>query len=262
MSISTGGLSVEEKGPITVLTLNRPERMNALDFSTLLYLQAAVAKLAGDDETRVVIITGAGERAFSAGADLKERETMTPEQVRLYIRTIRDTFSAIAALPQPVIAAVNGIALGGGTELCLACDIRIAAENAEFGLTETSLGIIPGAGGTQRLPRIIGRARAKEMILTARRITAAQAEAWGLVNRVVARDQLWPEAMIVAEQIAENAPLAVRQAKYAIDAGAEVDLYTGLGIETRAYDVLIPTEDRREGLAAFREKRKPVYRGR
>jgi methylglutaconyl-CoA hydratase len=161
-----------------------------------------------------------------------------------------------------VIAAVNGVAFGGGTELALAADLRIAAESAKFGLTETSLAIIPGAGGTQRLPRLIGLAKAKELIFTARRIGAATALQIGLVNDVVADAELLPAAYRLAEEIAQNGPIAVRQAKFAMDQGCEVDLRTGLAIEEKAYEVVIPTRDRLEGLAAFAEKRKPLYEGR
>jgi enoyl-CoA hydratase/carnithine racemase len=243
------------------LTIRRPEVHNCLNTATLLQLREHIGRIAVDREIRVVIVTGEGEKAFCAGADLKERSTMTDQQVRHFIRTIRDTFSELERLPQPVIAAINGAALGGGTELALACDLRVASETARLGLTETALGIIPGAGGTQRLPRLIGRAKAKELIFTARRITAAEALEIGLVNRVVPPDQLLQAVSHLAEEIAANAPLALAQAKHAIDCGVEVDLASGLAIESQAYQVLIPTKDRLEGLAAFREKRPPIYRG-
>ncbi|HEY9855996.1 MAG TPA: enoyl-CoA hydratase [Stenomitos sp.] len=251
----------ERRGPVVILTLNRPDKMNALSFPTLLMLREAIESVRFDAEVRVVIITGAGEKSFSAGADLKERATMTPVQVKEFIRTIRDTFTAIEDLGKPVIAAVNGVALGGGTELALACDIRLAADTATLGLTETGLGIIPGAGGTQRLPRLVGKGKAKELIFTARKVSAAEAREIGLVEQVFPADRLLDEALAMAEQIAQNGPVAVEQAKYAINAGFETDLKTGLLFESRAYDVIIPTKDRLEGLAAFREKRKPVYLG-
>ena len=250
-----------EKGPITVLTLNRPERMNALNLETVVRLGEIVEELRADREVRAVIVTGAGERAFSSGADLKEREGMSEEQVRLFIRTIRDTFTAIENLPQPVIAAINGVALGGGTELALACDLRIAAESAVLGLTEVALAIIPGAGGTQRLPRLVGRARAKELILLGKRISAIEALNIGLVNRVEPIDRLMGAAGEWGGTICANGPVAVRQAKYAINRGLDMDLVRALELESQAYEALIPTYDRKEGLAAFREKRKPVYRG-
>lgn len=252
---------VESSGPICTITLNRPEIMNTFSRALVDDLAAAVSELRFDRSTRVVVITGAGDQAFSAGADLKERITMTQDQVRRFITTIRDIFTAVELLPQPVIAAINGFALGGGTELALCCDLRVATEKATLGLTETKLAIIPGGGGTQRLPRLIGKGRAKEMILTSRRIDAAEALAIGLVNRVVPSDQLIPATMELANRMLENGPIALEQAKLAINRGCETDLTTGLTLETAAYNMVIPTKDRMEGLAAFREKRKPVYIG-
>jgi enoyl-CoA hydratase/carnithine racemase len=254
-------LLTERRDRVAILTLNRPDRMNALSFPTLLMLRDAIEHLRFDPEVRVVVITGAEDKAFSAGADLKERAEMTPRQVKEFIRTIRETFTAIEDLGKPVLAAINGLALGGGTELALACDIRVAADTALLGLTETSLGIIPGAGGTQRLPRLVGKGKAKELIFTARRVPAQEALAIGLVEQVVPADRLMAETMAMAERISENGPLALEQAKYAINAGSETDLKTGMLFESRAYDVIIPSKDRLEGLAAFREKRKPVYVG-
>jgi enoyl-CoA hydratase/carnithine racemase len=186
---------------------------------------------------------------------------MTPDQVRLYIKTIRDLFTAVEELPKPVIAAVNGYAFGGGLELALACDIRIASTNAIVGLTETSLAVIPGAGGTQRLPRIVGLARAKEMVLRARRISAQEGLDIGLFLEVTELDKLLERAGQIAAEIAANGPVALAQAKYAMNKGIEVSLPVGLAIESNAYAVVIPTKDRIEGLTAFREKRKPVYKG-
>jgi enoyl-CoA hydratase/carnithine racemase len=252
---------LRKEGAIGVLTLNRPEVYNCLDLETLFTLRRLIAEIGADREIRAVIVTGAGEKAFCSGADLKERRTMTDQQVQLYIRTIRDTFSELERLPKPVIAAINGVALGGGTELALACDLRVMSESAQMGLTETSLGIIPGAGGTQRLPRLIGKGKAKELIFTARRVHADEALAIGLVNRTAPPDQVMASALALAEEMAANAPLALAQAKFAIDYGMEADLATGLAMESNAYQVLIPTRDRLEGLEAFKEKRKPVYRG-
>ena len=209
----------------------------------------------------MVIITGAGRKAFCAGADLKERTTFDELQVKEFIFTIRNLFTSIEYLNKPVIAAINGVALGGGTELSLACDIRIAAMNASMGLTETRLAIIPGAGGTQRLPRLIGRGKAKELIFTGRRVDAREALQIGLVNQICDPESLLEECQKMAAMICETGPIAIEQAKYAINYGLETDLHTGLGIESNAYWVTIPTEDRLEGLAAFQEKRKPVFKG-
>lgn len=246
---------------IAIITLNRPESANALSTALLYELSHLLYDLAFRRDVRVVIFTGAGEKVFCAGADLKERSGMNETEVRKTVTLIRETINQIEQLPQPVICALNGSAFGGGLELALACDIRVAADTAQLGLTETSLGIIPGAGGTQRLPRLIGKGKAKELIFTAKRITAKEAEQIGLVEYVVPRDQLMEKAMEIAEQIVVNAPIAVMQAKIAINRGLDVDLATGLRIEQMAYDITIPTKDRLEGLQAFKEKRKPVYKG-
>lgn len=251
---------------ILILTLNRPEAMNCFNQELLNALAEAISEVNFDLAVRCIVITGAvsddpKKISFSAGADLKERRTMTPEQVRKYIFTIRNTFTAVEQVRCPVIAAINGFALGGGTELALASDIRIASANAVMGLTETSLAVIPGGGGTQRLPRIIGVARAKELIFTARRIDAHTALSYGLVNRVVEPSQLIPESLNLAREIAANGPIAVAQAKFAINYGIETSLGVALPLESKAYEITIPTEDRLEALAAFAEKRKPVFKG-
>jgi len=254
-------LLVEEKDGIAVLTLNRPEVMNSFNFALLNSLKEQVDALKFNTNVRVVIITGADRKAFCAGADLKERTTFDELQVKEFIFTIRNLFTSIEHLNKPVIAAINGVALGGGTELALACDIRIAAMNASMGLTETRLAIIPGAGGTQRLPRLIGRGKAKELIFTGRRVDAREALQIGLVNQIYDPESLLTECQKMAAMICETGPIAIEQAKYAINYGLETDLHTGLGIESNAYWVTIPTEDRLEGLAAFQEKRKPVFKG-
>ena len=254
-------LLAEETDGILQLTLNRPQVMNSLNFALLQALREKIDAVRFRADIRVVIITGAGEKAFCAGADLKERATLAPEQVKEYIFTIRNLFTSIELLNKPVIAAVNGIALGGGTELALAGDIRIASMNATMGLTETRLAIIPGAGGTQRLPRLVGKGKAKELIFTGRRIGAREALEIGLVNKICAPDALLDECRSMAAMMCEAGPIALEQAKYAINYGMEVDMQTGMAIESNAYWVCIPTEDRLEGLAAFREKRKPVYKG-
>lgn len=252
---------VEEKDQVLILTLNRPEIMNSFNFAQLHALKEQIESVRFRPEIRVVIITGAGDKAFCAGADLKERATLSDIKVKEYIFTIRNLFTTVEYLNKPVIAAVNGVALGGGTELALASDIRIASENATMGLTETRLAIIPGAGGTQRLPRLVGRGKAKELIFTGRRVGAAEALEIGLVNQVCPLDSLLQESLKMAAMICETGPVAIEQAKYAINHGLETDLHTGLAMESNAYWVTIPTQDRLEGLAAFKEKRKPVYHG-
>jgi len=254
-------LLTEEKEQVALLTLNRPEVMNALNFPLLYALKEQIEALRIRSDIRVIIITGAGDKAFCAGADLKERATLNPAQVKEFILTVRNLFSSIEYLNKPVIAAINGIALGGGTELALASDIRIAASNASIGLTETRLAIIPGAGGTQRLPRLVGRGKAKELIFTGRRVTAEEALHINLVNHACENALLIEECLKMAAMICETGPIAIEQAKYAINYGLETDLQTGLAIESNAYWVTIPTEDRREALAAFGEKRKPVFKG-
>jgi enoyl-CoA hydratase/carnithine racemase len=254
-------LLVQEKNQAVILTMNRPKVMNCLNFELLYAIRDQVDALQYRTDVRCVIITGAGEKSFCAGADLKERATLGPEEVKKFIITIRNLLTSIQNLPIPVISAVNGVALGGGTEVALASDIRIASENASMGLTEARLAIIPGGGGTQRLPRIIGVAKAKELIFTGRRVDAKEALEIGLVNKVATSGNLLNECMEMADMIAETGPIAVEMAKYAIDKGIETDLATGLAIESNAYRVTIPTEDRVEGLTAFREKRKPCYKG-
>ncbi len=254
-------LLTDDKDGVLQLTLNRPQVMNSFNFDLLRALKAQVDRLRFRPEIRVVIITGAGGKAFCAGADLKERATLSPLEVKEFIFTIRDLFSSIENLNKPVIAAVNGVALGGGTELALACDIRFVSTAASMGLTETRLAIIPGAGGTQRLPRLIGRGKAKELIFTGRRVAADEALAIGLANQVCEPQMLLESCYAMAAEICKTGPIAIEQAKYAINHGLETDLHNGLAIESNAYWVTIPTKDRLEGLAAFREKRKPVYKG-
>jgi len=251
----------EKRDGIAIVKLNRPKAMNSFNFALLHALRDEIESIGSNPEIRVVIILGSGEKAFCAGADLKERADLTPLQVKEFILTIRNLFTFVELLSKPVIAAVNGVALGGGTELALAADIRIASMNASMGLTETRLAIIPGAGGTQRLPRLVGRGKAKELIFTGRRVGAEEALEIGLVNKIWEQERLLAEALEMAAMICETGPIAVEQAKYAINYGLETDINTGLAIESNAYWTVIPTEDRLEGLAAFREKRKPVYIG-
>lgn len=246
---------------IATITLNRPEAANAFSRQMLTEFRELIEELKYNSSIRTVILTGSGEKVFCAGADLKERAGMTPIEVKQTVALIRLVINSVEQLPMPVIAAINGVAFGGGLELALACDIRIAAETAKVGLTETSLAIIPGAGGTQRLPRLIGLGKAKELIYTAQRVDAYEAKEIGLVEYVVPKEELLQKAMEIADRIADNGPIAVAQAKIAINKGMEVDLQTGLELEQMAYAMTIPTKDRIEGLTAFKEKRKPQYKG-
>ena len=254
-------VTVGRDGHVAILTLNRAEAANAFSRGLLAALSDAVAGLAANADVRCVVLTGAGEKAFCAGADLKERAGMNDDEVLAVVTSIREAVSAVAALPVPVVAAINGAAFGGGLELALACDVRLISSAASVGLTETSLAIIPGGGGTQRLARLIGPGRAKELIFTARRISAQEAYAIGLVQQVVEPDLLAGRAAELAARIAANGPVAVRAAKEAIDLGLGLPLEEALRLETELYARTIGTADRLEGLAAFREKRTPVYRG-
>jgi enoyl-CoA hydratase/carnithine racemase len=253
---------LERDDHLAYLVLNRPEVLNAIDNRLAQELISACQQLAADPDVWVIILRGAGERAFSAGADLKARRDFTPEDWAYQRSLLREMFTELHNLPQPMIAAVHGFALGGGTELALHADFVVASEDAVFGLTEVSLGIIPGGGGTQNLPRMIGRNRAKELIFTARRIPASEALHLGLVNHVVPRPELVPKAAALAQEIMKNSPFAVKQAKWAIDRGADQEFEEALEREHEAYLRAIASEDRREGIAAFNEKRPPKFSGR
>jgi enoyl-CoA hydratase/carnithine racemase len=242
--------------------LDRPAAANAINTQMGRDLLALFSGLAaGDEHTRCVVLSGSGSRVFCAGGDLKERSGMTDQQWQAQHKIFEDAFRAVIDCPVPVLAAVNGAAFGGGLELALACDIIYAAETARFALTEVTLGIMPGCGGTQNLPRAIGERRAKDLILTGTSFTAAQAAEWGLVNQVWPVDELVHETLKIAERIASNAPLSVRQAKLSISRGLEMTLANGMLFEIQAYNRLVGTDDRREGIAAFNEKRKPTFKG-
>jgi enoyl-CoA hydratase len=250
----------ERDGTILTLTLNRPDKLNAIDGAMLDALGEVLAGIEGDREVRAVVLTGAG-RAFSAGADIKEWTALTPlEFGRSWGLRGHALFDRLAALPPPVIAAINGIAFGGGLELALCADVRIASEQARLGLPEVTIAALPGWGGTQRLPRLIGPGRAKHMILTGQPIDAAKAEAWGLVSESVAGDTLLSRARELATQIAANAPLAVQTAKRLIDAA--LPLTPAATLETQAGALCGSTEDAKEGRASFLERRPPRYQGR
>jgi enoyl-CoA hydratase/carnithine racemase len=260
--MGTGLCPLRRDGHVATLTLNRPEAANALSKGLVAALAERVAAVEADREVRALIITGAGDRVFCAGADLKERKQMAPEEVPAFLATARALLERLAALRCPTIAALQGGAFGGGLELALCCDLRLAASGVKMGLTETSLAIIPGAGGTQRLPRLVGAARAKELIFTARRIDASAALSIGLVNEVVAPEALLARALEVGAEIAANGPVAVAQAKKAIDGGVERPLAEALGWEQECYAPVLETEDRWEALRAFVEKREPEFKGR
>lgn len=246
---------------IGLITLNRAEAANAMSKALLDQLREAVHEINNDPSVYCAIITGAGEKAFCAGADLKERKGMSEAQVVEAVKYIGETVSLVEHMKVPVIAAINGVAFGGGLELALACDIRIAAKDVKMGLTETSLAIIPGAGGTQRLPRLIGIGQAKKLIYTASAVTAEEALSIGLIEEIAENKPLIESALLMAAKIAGNGPIALKQAKTAINNGMQTDVTTGLNIEHLAYKETIPTRDRLEGLQAFREKRKPEYTG-
>lgn len=243
------------------ITLNRPEAANALSKLMLKEIIQQLEKWKNDDSVRVLVIIGSGEKVFSSGADLKERNGMNETEVREAVKLIREMIKSVYDFPKPVIAAINGAAIGGGLELALACDLRIASENAHFALSETGLGIIPGGGGTQMLPRLIGVHKAKEMIYTGKKLTATEALQAGLLLRVTFRKELLDSGMDLAYDISQRAPIAIKQAKWAMNNGMETDLDHGLKLEAEAYERVIPTKDRLEGLAAFKEKREPEFKG-
>jgi enoyl-CoA hydratase/carnithine racemase len=247
---------------IGCITLNRPARANALNTALAEELADAVTCAASDAACRCLIVTGAGERAFCAGADLKDRQGMDPAAWEVQHRALRAGAAALADCPLPVIAAVNGAAFGGGCELVLACDFAFAADHATFALPEVTLGIMPGLGATQRLPRVAGLPIAKQYLLTGRTFTAAQALVWGVVNEVHPPAALLPRAIAVAGEIAANAPLSVRYIKQAANATLETGLAEGMRIELDRNQALVDTEDRCEGIAAFNAKRRPEFKGR
>jgi methylglutaconyl-CoA hydratase len=261
---AAGLVLVERRERAAFVTLNRPDAANALSKALVSALEAVFGELAAQlkkgDDLRAVVLTGTG-KAFSAGADLKERRAMTLEQTWGFLDELNRLMNAVAAFPRPVVAAINGAAFGGGLELALACDLRIAADTAELGLTEVRLGIIPGAGGTQRLTRVAGVAAAKELILTGRRVRAQRAYALGIVSDVVPAETLADAAGKLADEIAAAGPLALAAAKRAIDSGVGLPLADGLALEAACYEEVLASDDRNEGLAAFAEKRAPVFKG-
>jgi len=254
-------IHVERRESVIIVTLNRPEKLNALSRETIAALSATIKNFENDSELRVVILTGAGDRAFSAGTDLSELIHVGAAEAETIAERGQQLCNQIEQSPVPVIAAINGIAAGGGCELALACHLRIAAANARFSLPETKLGIIPGYGGTQRMTRELGRARTLELILTAGIINAEDALRLGLVNRVVPSAELLPAAEALGREIAQLAPLAIRACLKAVVVGTELPLEEGLALEAKLFASLFATDDMREGTRAFLEKRKPVFKG-
>lgn len=254
-------LTLEVQDGIAIIKVNRPKVLNALNRETLLELQAALRELEGRQDLLALIITGEGEKAFVAGADIAEMAEMNAKEALEFSRLGHETFRMIEEFPCPTIAAVNGYALGGGLELALACDIILASEKARLGLPEVTLGICPGFAGTQRLPRLIGKARAKELIFTGEMIDAQKAYELGIVNRVCPAEKLLEEALELAKKIAKNGPVAVRTSKRLVNHGLEVSLAQGEAMEEEAWANLFSTEDQKEGMKAFLEKRKPQYKG-
>ena len=256
-----GEFRTERRGGVEIWTIDGESRRNSISRAMLAELNALLARAAADRTLRCVVLTGAGDKAFCAGADLKERPSMSDAEVHAFHDGLRRALRSIEQAPQVFIAALNGAALGGGLELALACDLRIAADSAQMGLPEVGLGIIPGGGGTQRLPRLVGVARAKDLVLTARRVGAAEALAMGLVGRIAPPGRLLDEALAYAAEVARNAPVSLRQAKKAIDGGLHLPLDEALAHEIEMYQDCLGTKDRLEALRAFAEKRPPVFTG-
>lgn len=261
MPPSSANILYEKKGPVAWITINRPQALNSLNRQALLELEEAVKRAGEDPGVRVLIITGAGERAFCAGLDLKEAVDKTPLEARELSRLGQRVFRLIEELPKPVIAAVNGYAMGGGMELVLSCDLAIASDNAVFSQAEVNVGVTPGWGATQRLWRLVGARRAKMLVLTGERVSAAEAERMGIVNKVVPPERLREEAEALALRLAEKSPVVLRVAKEQLNKAMENALGPGLDYEAEVWSLLFSTHDAREGVRAFIEKRRPAYKG-
>jgi len=257
-----GNVLREDREAVAILTIDRPAQLNALDAATLADLDARLAELERDGSVRAVVVTGAGEKAFVAGADIKAMAAMGPAEARAFAATGQRVMLRLQRLPRPVIAAVNGFALGGGLELALACDFAWASENAKLGFPEVTLGVMPGFGGTQNAARRMGPARARELVLSGRVLTAAEAREWGLVNAVHPQAGLLPAVLEMAKRIAANAPLGVAAAKESIGAALDVALDDGFRFEAALFGTLFASEDQRAGMAAFLEKGKARFTGR
>jgi len=253
---------LEKNGPVAVLTINRPKALNALNADTLTELSTVLDELGSDSSVKAVVLTGSGEKAFVAGADIAQMKEFNPLEGRRFAQLGQATFRKIELLAQPVIAAINGFALGGGCELAMACDMRLASETAKFGQPEVSLGITAGFGGTQRLPRIVGKGLASEILFTGDLIDAQEAYRIGLVNHVYPLNTLMEEALKLANRIAERAPAAVQLSKSAIQRGINMDLDSAQAYEADIFALSCSTHDKQEGCGAFLERRKPVFEGR
>lgn len=255
-------LLLERDDAIAIVTINRPKVLNALDVATLDEIRRAMLELLRDANVRAIVLTGSGDRAFAAGADVRELAVQSPAGLREQARAGQHVFSLIEQLGKPVVAAINGYALGGGCELAMACTLRVAADSAQIGQPEITLGLIPGYGGTQRLPRLVGKGRALELLLVGSPIGAAEAERIGLVNRVVPRADLMTEARTLARSLATRAPLASEYILDAVNRGCEMPINEGSALEAALFGLAAATDDMREGTRAFLEKRAPVFRGR
>ena len=254
-------LLLERDGAIAIVTINRPKVLNALNTQTIDELRRAILELKRDEAVRVVILTGAGEKSFVAGADINELAVQTPATGRQLALSGQHVFDVIENMGKPVIAAINGYALGGGCELAMACTLRLAADSAKIGQPEVALGLIPGYAGTQRLPRLVGRGKAMEMILTGAPITADEAQRIGLVNRVVPAAALMSEARMLAEHLAKGAPIAMRYIITAVNKGADIPFAEACQYEATLFGLVASTDDMREGTSAFLEKRKAEFKG-
>ncbi|XP_011031942.1 PREDICTED: methylglutaconyl-CoA hydratase, mitochondrial [Populus euphratica] len=259
-SVKLRRLSDSDSGIVEV-NLDRPAAKNSIGKEMLRGLRNAFETIESDESAQVVLICSSVPKVFCAGADLKERKTMTPSEVQNFVNSLRSMFSFIEALRVPTIAVIEGVALGGGLEMALTCDLRICGEDAVLGLPETGLAIIPGAGGTQRLPRLVGKSLAKELIFTGRKIGGREAMPMGLANYSVSAGEAHSKALEIAREIIQKGPIAIRMAEKAINEGLEIDLPSALELEEECYEQILNTRDRLEGLAAFAEKRKPRYRG-
>jgi enoyl-CoA hydratase len=255
-------ITSEIRNKIAYLTINRPKVLNALNMQTMEELRRAFTEIKGDKDVRVVILTGAGEKSFVAGADINELQKNNPVEAKEYTHRGQAVLDLIENLGKPVIACINGFALGGGCELAMACTMRLASENAKLGQPEVKLGIIPGYGGTQRLPRLVGKGIAAQLLLTGDMISAQEAHRIGLVNEVVAATELIPRAEAIAQAIIKNAPLAIQYCLEAVNHGMEMTQQEGLFLEATLFSVCCATEDKREGTTAFLEKRAANFQGR